>query len=46
MKQSAKPTTERPKAVDTLVGIVDLAITFRFPKDAIVVRCCTCGRRV
>ena len=32
MKQSAKPTTERPKAVDTLVGIVDLAITFRFPE--------------
>ena len=32
MKQSAKPTTERSKAVDTLVGIVDLAITFRFPE--------------
>ena len=33
MKQPVKaPITERPKAVDTLVGIVDLAITFRFPE--------------
>lgn len=33
MKQPLKaPITERPKAVDTLVGIVDLAITFRYPE--------------
>lgn len=31
MKQPAKPT-EQPKALATLVSIVDLAITFRFPE--------------
>jgi hypothetical protein len=29
MKQPAK-TTEQPKALDALIGIVDLAIAFRF----------------
>jgi hypothetical protein len=31
MKQPVKPT-EQPKALATLVNIVDLAITFRFPE--------------
>jgi hypothetical protein len=31
MKQPAKPT-EQPKALATLISIVDLAITFRFPE--------------
>ena len=31
MKLPAKPT-EQPKALATLVSIVDLAITFRFPE--------------
>lgn len=32
MKQSAKPTTadERPKALDTLIGITDRALAFRY----------------
>ena len=33
MKQPQKPTTE-PKALDTLVAIVDLAIEFRFGEKA------------
>ena len=31
MKQPVKPT-EQPKALATLVAIVDLAITFRYPE--------------
>jgi hypothetical protein len=30
MKQPAKVTTESPKALDALIGIVDLAIAVRF----------------
>jgi hypothetical protein len=34
MKVSKATSTERPKALDTLVGIVDLAISHRFVEHA------------
>ena len=32
MKQPPKPTAERPKALDVLVGVTELALTYRYPK--------------
>ena len=40
MKQSVKPTVgapigaERPKALDVLVGVTELALTYRYPERA------------
>ena len=31
MKQPAKPTTERPKALDVLVDVTELALTYKYP---------------
>ena len=34
MKQPAKPTTtdERPKALDVLVGVTEIALSYRYPE--------------
>ena len=32
MKQPPKPTAERPKALDVLVGVTELALTYRYPE--------------
>ena len=34
MKQPAKPTTtdERPKALDVLVGVTEIALAYRYPE--------------
>ena len=32
MKQSAKPTAERPKALDVLVGVTEIALEYRYPE--------------
>ena len=36
MKQPAKPTTtdERPKALDVLVGVSEIALAYRYPEKA------------
>jgi hypothetical protein len=35
MKQSVKaPTAERPKALETLVGVTELALAYRYPERA------------
>jgi hypothetical protein len=47
VKQPAKPTTteERPKALDVLVGVTEIALAYRYPEKTLLLQC-HCNRVV